>query len=195
MHHRVKNSLQQVASLLRLQMRHGNYKSLEEALEDCLARILAIASVHDLLSREDLDSVGMRSIAEFLVRHQETSLILPDRHIEFEVRGDDVHLDMTQAMQMALILNELIQNAVEHGFKKTEKGQIHINVEVKGNEVGVWVSNSGDPLPKGFQIDKTGRLGTQIVASLIQSLGGQFKMEERLGWTVAELKFQRASSE
>src|SRR6185369_10030999 len=87
MHHRVKNNLQQVASLLRLQMRHSNYKSLEEALNDSLGRILAIASVHDLLSREDLDHVGIRSVADTLVHHQQSSLMLPDRFIKFEVRG------------------------------------------------------------------------------------------------------------
>ncbi|HZH97606.1 MAG TPA: GAF domain-containing protein, partial [Fimbriimonadaceae bacterium] len=111
MHHRVKNNLQQVASLLRLQLRHSHYKSLEEALHDCLSRILAISSVHDLLSREDLDHVGVRSVAETLVQHQKNSLMMPDRHIAFEVRGDDVRLNMNQATQVALVLNELIQNA------------------------------------------------------------------------------------
>ena len=194
MHHRVKNNLQQIASLLRLQMRHGTYKSLEEALNDCLARILAIASVHDLLSREDLDHVGIRSIAEMLVQHQQSSLILPDRAILFEVRGDDVHLNMTQATQIALVLNELVQNAVEHGFKHTVSGQIHINVEEDDAAVSVWVSNNGDKLPVGFKIDD-GHLGMQIVDSLAHALNGKFKVEDRLGWTVAEVKFQRASGE
>ncbi|MEZ0325831.1 MAG: GAF domain-containing protein, partial [Fimbriimonas sp.] len=117
MHHRVKNNLQQVASLLRLQMRHGSYKSLEEALNDCLARILAIASVHDLLSRDDLDHVGVKSLADSLVHHQQSSLMLPDRSIQFQVRGEDVTLNISQATQVALVLNELILNAIEHGFK------------------------------------------------------------------------------
>lgn len=195
MHHRVKNSLQQVASLLQLQARHGSYKSLQEALDDCLSRILAIAAVHDLLSREDLDHVGIRSIAEMLVQHQETSLILPDRKIQFRVRGDDAHLNMTQATQIALILNELVQNAVEHGFKETASGEIHINVEFEDDQVGVWVSNNGDKLPPGFKLDKNANLGMQIVDSLARSLGGHFLIEDRLGWTVAEVKFVRAGVE
>ncbi|HVL40450.1 MAG TPA: sensor histidine kinase, partial [Fimbriimonadaceae bacterium] len=195
MHHRVKNNLQQVASLLRLQMRHSQYKTLEEALHDCLTRILAIASVHDLLSREDLDHVGLRSIAEALVQHQQHSLMLPDRHIGFQVRGDDVHLNMTQATQVALVLNELIQNAIEHGFEHTESGEIHVTVEERDGDIALWVSNNGDPLPGAFDPGVASHLGLQIVENLSRALGGKFKIGEVLGWTVAEVKFQRTSGE
>jgi two-component sensor histidine kinase len=195
MHHRVKNNLQQVASLLRLQMRHSTYKSLQEALNDCLSRILAIASVHDLLASEDLDHVGIRSIAEALVHHQQSSLVLPDRSILFLVRGDDVRLNMTQATQLALVLNELIQNAVEHGFEETRKGEIHVTVEDHGGEISVWVSNSGDALPEDFDPAKANSLGLQIVDNLARALGGRFRMSNIMGWTVAEVKFQRASGE
>ena len=195
MHHRVKNNLQQVASLLSLQMRHANYKSLEEALNDCLSRILAIAGVHDLLTREDLDHVGIRSIAETLVHHQQSSLMLPDRHIRFEVRGMDVTLNMTQATQLALVLNELLQNAMEHGFKVTQEGEIHINVEEKDDEISVWVSNSGDTLPEDFDPSERSNLGLKIVDNLARSLGGRYKMSNVLGWTVSEVKFPKASGE
>lgn len=195
MHHRVKNNLQQVASLLRLQMRHSSYSTLEEALNDCLARILAIAAVHDLLSREDLDHVGIRSIAENLSHHHQSSLILPDRHIGFQVRGSNPKLPISQATQMALVLNELIQNAIEHGFKETPSGEIHINVEDKEEEISVWVSNSGDPLPEDFDPTVVSHLGLKIVDNLARALGGRFKMSNVLGWTVAEVKFARATGE
>jgi two-component sensor histidine kinase len=194
MHHRVKNSLQQIASLLRLQLRHRDNKTVEETLGDCLNRILAIASVHELLSRDDLDHVGIRSVGEMLVQHQQTSLILPDRAIQFRVSGDDVHVTTTQATQVALILNELIQNAVEHGFKHAHEGEIHLNVEERDGEIAFWVSNSGDRLPEGFTL-QSGHLGMQIVDSLTHSLRGRFILEDRLGWTVAEVKFQRAGGE
>lgn len=195
MHHRVKNNLQQVASLLRLQLRHSHYKSLEEAINDTLSRILAISAVHELLSREDLDHVGMRSIAESLVQHQQHSLMKPDRTIAFQVRGDDVRLNMTQATQVALVLNELIQNAVEHGFHETPSGDIHVTIEEKEGEVALWVSNNGDRLPEGFEADKHGNLGLQIVENLSRGLGGRFKIGDILGWTVAELKFSQAGAE
>jgi len=195
MHHRVKNSLQQIASLLRLQIRHSEYKSLEVALNDVLSRILAIASVHDLLSREDLDHVGLRSISDALVQHQQASLVMPDKRITFQVRGEDVHLNMTQATQIALVLNELILNAVEHGFSTASEGEIHVNVEEKDGEVGVWVSDSGDTLPPDFDMSKSGHLGLQIVESLVRALGGRFTLRDVFGWTVAEVKFPRRSAE
>lgn len=195
MHHRVKNNLQQVASLLRLQVRHSAHLTLEQALNDCLNRILAIAAVHDLLSREDLDHVGIRSIAETLVHHHQGSLTLPDRHIGFQVRGSDINLPMTQATQFALVLNELIQNAIEHGFKVTERGEIHVTVEHNEDEVSVWVSNSGDPLPEGFDPTVASHLGLKIVDNLARALGGRFKLSDVLGWTVAEVKFPRATGE
>lgn len=195
MHHRVKNNLQQVASLLRLQVRQHHYKSLEEAINDSLARILAISAVHDLLSREDLDFVGLRSIAESLVHHLQQALILPEKSIAFDIRGEDIRLNMNQATQVSLILNELIQNAVEHGFKTADQGEVHINFETKGSEVALWVSNSGNTLPPSFDPSTHGHLGLQIVQSLVRGLGGQLRVEDRLGWTVAEVIFTRSGGE
>jgi two-component system, sensor histidine kinase PdtaS len=190
MHHRVKNNLQQIASLLRLQMRQKRVKSLEESLNDTLSRILAISSVHDLLSREDLDHVGIRNIAEALVQHQTSSLIEPERKIEFLVKGDDFRLNMAQATQVALILNELIHNAVEHGFAETQSGNIHVTIEANEAEVSLWVSNDGDQLPPDFDLSRA-NLGLQIVDNLARSLGGKFKISTIITWTVAEVKFPR----
>lgn len=195
MHHRVKNNLQQVASLLRLQLRHGEYKSLEQALNDMLGRILAIAAVHELLSRDDLDHVGLLTLAESLVQHSRESLLLPGRNITFRVRGDDVHLNTTQGTQVALILNELIQNAIEHGFVTTLEGDVHITVEDHDGEIRLWVSNNGDSLPADFDLETAGHLGTQIVDNLARALGGKFKLSEVLGWAVAEVSFMRTGGE
>lgn len=195
MHHRVKNNLQQVASLLRLQIRHGAYLSLEAALEDSLGRILAISAVHDLLSREDLDHVGLRTLVESLVQIQRESLISPDRSIRFEVRGHDVHLNTSQATQVALILNELVQNAIIHGYRHSTDGEIHVTIEDYGDDVGLWVSNQGDALPTPFDIAHHGHLGLRIVENLVRNLRGSFSIGDRLGWTVAEVTFQKASSE
>ncbi|MBS1707633.1 MAG: GAF domain-containing protein [Armatimonadetes bacterium] len=194
MHHRVKNNLQQVASLLRLQIRQSHYKSLEEALGDSLSRILAIAAVHELLSRDDLDHVSIKSIASSLGQHMQQSFMLPGKTIAFSVRGDDVYLNTTQATQIALILNEMIANAVEHGFAVTDKGEVHINIEERNGKIGVWVSNDGDPLPPDFD-PMGGQLGLQIIRSLVGALGGQYALEDRLGWTVCQVTFERQAAE
>lgn len=195
MHHRVKNNLQQVASLLRLQIRQSEDEKLEAALNGSLARILAIASVHDLLSRDDLDHVGVRSIAESLVKHQQQSFILPGKRIQFSIRGHDVPLNINDATRIGLILNELIQNAIEHGFATCDEGEVHVNIEYSEGEVGLWVSNNGDALPVGFDAETGKHLGLSIVDSLSRSLGGRFTLRDSLGWTVAELKFARVCAE
>ncbi|MCB0826058.1 MAG: GAF domain-containing protein [Armatimonadetes bacterium] len=195
MHHRVKNNLQQVASLLRLQMRQSHYKTLNDALEDSLGRILAIASVHELLSRDDLDHVSVKHIAETLVNHQQQSFLLPGKKIGFSVQGDEVYLNTTQATQIALVLNELIQNAVEHGFKESSIGTIKISVENNDDDIVVWVSNDGDQLPADFDPKTTGQLGLQIIRSLSKGLGGAFTMVERDGWTIGEVRFTRQAAE
>jgi two-component sensor histidine kinase len=195
MHHRVKNNLQQIASLLRLQIRQSHYKSLEDALGDSLARIQAIAAVHELLSRDDLDHVSIKHLAETLGAHQQQSFIMPGKTIQFSIRGEDVYLNTNQATQIALVLNEMIQNAVEHGFEHSSEGEIHITVEEDDDEIGVWVSNNGDPLPPNFDPIKGGQLGLQIIRSLSGALGGAFKIEDRLGWTVCEVKFTRQLAE
>ncbi len=195
MHHRVKNNLQQVASLLRLQLRTANYKTLEQALNDVLTRILTISAVHDLLSREDLDHVGLKSIAEALVHHHQSSLLMPNKKISFVVRGDDLKLNMNQATSVALLLNELISNAIEHGFEVCSEGEIHVTVEEKEGNVNLWVSNSGDKLPPDFDPNQSRSLGLQIVENLARSMNGTFSIRDVLGWTVSEISFPRQTGE
>lgn len=194
-HHRVKNNLQQVASLLSLQMRHGSYRSLEEAMNESLNRILAISAVHDLLSREDLDLVSVRSLVEALIHLQREALIEPGREIRFEIRGDDIHLQTSQATQIALILNELIQNAVAHGLEGLESGDVHVTLEDRRGDVEIWVSDSGGALQPGFDIGSCSHLGLKIVENLVRNLGGRFTIENRLGWTVCQVQFLRGSME
>lgn len=195
MHHRVKNNLQQIVSLLRLQLRHKHYESIEAAITDSIARILSIAAVHDLLSREDLDRVSVLVIAESLVQLMQQGVIPPDKAIRFDVRGQAIRLGMTQATQIALVLNELVLNAIEHGFETAEKGEIHITFETEGEQVKLWVANNGDPLPPDFDVAVNAHLGLQIVSNLARGLGGSFKMYDSLGWAVAELQFVNTGSD
>ena len=129
MHHRVKNNLQQVASLLRLQMHYAGQRSVEQVLTESLNRILAIASVHELLAREDLDIISVKKIAASIVQATAQSIIAPGKHIRMSIEGPDILLPSAQATSLALILNELVQNAVEHGFGDgSDEGEILIKL-------------------------------------------------------------------
>lgn len=193
MHHRVKNNLQQVASLLRLQMHYAGERSVEQVLTESLNRILAIASVHELLSREDLDIISVKKVAESIVQATLQSVISPTKHIKMSIEGPDILLPSSQATSVALILNELTQNAVEHGFGDGyDDGAIHIILHEDAHQVRLAVSNDGCPLPAGFDIKKTESLGLQIVESLVRGdLQGRFSLRTHEGQTLAEVIFSK----
>lgn len=175
MHHRVKNNLQQIVSLVRLEMRYSKYTTVEDALNDTLARILAISSVHELLSRDDLDSVSIKKVAESILHATKQSVVPPGKHISVEVEGDDCVLPLHKATSMALVLNELVQNAVEHGFSTLDDGRIAITVRQTDGEICMQVTNDGAPLPEGFTYRTSDSLGLSIVETLVRGdLHGTF---------------------
>jgi two-component sensor histidine kinase len=194
MHHRVKNSLQQIVSLLRLQLTEVGHRTVSDVINESLSRISAIANVHDLLSREDLDRVGVKDIAETLAQHHQ-QLLTVNRRIEIAVTGENFPLSMTQATQVALILNELLQNALEHGFATHDEGEIHVEVATMQDEVVLRVSNSGDRLAPDFDQQIDAHLGLKIVSNLAKAIGGRFSLEMRFNWVVAEVIFPRDLTE
>ncbi len=191
MHHRVKNNLQQVASLLRLQLHYAGERSVEQVLTESLNRILAIASVHELLSREDLDMVSVKKVAESIVAATQQSVIAPGKHIHMAIEGPDILLPSSQATAVALVLNELTQNAVEHGFGEgSDEGQIAIALAEDAHQVGLRVTNDGTPLPPNFDLKRTDSLGLQIVESLVRGdLQGRFTLANEGDTTVATVVF------
>lgn len=178
MHHRVKNNLQQIVSLVRLEMRFARYTTVEDALNDTLNRILAISNVHELLSRDDLDSVSIKKLAESLLVGTQQSVIPPGKSIRTAVEGDDFLLPLAKATSMALTLNELIQNAVEHGFKTLSEGRIIVRLSVEEGEYRIVVLNDGEPLPAGFDVRGSDSLGLSIVGTLVSGdMQGTFTLE------------------
>src|SRR5207249_1359723 len=90
-------------------------RTAEEALTDTLNRILAIAAVHELLSRDDLDTVSCKKVAEQILTMTKQSVVPPGKSVFTRVEGPDIRLPLSHATSLALVVNELVQNAVEHG--------------------------------------------------------------------------------
>jgi two-component sensor histidine kinase len=129
-HHRVKNNLQTVASLLRLQARRlGDHPQAVAALEGSVRRITSIALVHETLTEEFEGAVDMADVARRVVRMLEGSLGREDVHIELHTAS--VRVDAAVATPLAVVLNELIQNAIEHGLGD---GQGTVTVELHGGD-------------------------------------------------------------
>ena len=191
MHHRVKNNLQTIASLLRLQMQYAEFHSTEQALQESINRILSIAAVHEVLSREELDRVSIKKVAENILTATRQSLVPPEKHVKTSLSGPDILLPPSKATSVALILNELIQNAVEHGFKEIDKGEVKLRLSQDDREVTLEVLNDGTPLPEDFDLHSSRNLGLQIVESLVRDdLHGKFTLESN-GHITATVVFPR----
>jgi two-component sensor histidine kinase len=188
MHHRVKNSLQQVVSLLRLELSEAGHRTVEQVINDSLARILAIANVHDLLSREDLDRVGILDLANTLVQHNR-SMVHQSKDIQILLKGENFALSVQQATQVALMLNEMLQNAIEHGFADFSAGSIDVEILRDQDDAIIRVKNDGKKLPEDFDSVIDAHLGLKIIGNLAKAVGGRFCLEMRFGRVTAEVIF------
>lgn len=178
MHHRVKNNLQTIASLLRLQMHYAKSNSVETVLQESINRILSIASVHEVLSQEEMDNVNIKKVAENILAATSQSLLSSEKQVETSLSGPDILLPPAKATSVALILNELIQNAFKHGFKTLDKGNVAVKFSEDEREIEIAVINDGTPLPKGFDLRQNRNLGLQIVESLVRDdLHGRFSLK------------------
>jgi two-component sensor histidine kinase len=183
-HHRVKNNLQTIASLLRLQGRRVHSEEAKGALQESVLRISSIALVHETLSEDPSDVAEFGEIARRIGRMVREGLVLPGRDIEIKVTGSAGHLGADLATPLAVTLTELLQNAVEHAFPDDRDGTVAVELSRTPREVGMVVWDDGVGVPAGAL--EGSRLGLQIVRSLIAELGGTIEIASN-GGTRAEI--------
>jgi two-component sensor histidine kinase len=186
-HHRVKNNLQTISSLLRLQGRRLGTSEARTAIEESVRRIRSIALVHEILSREAGDDVPFVDIVQPVVNMVETSMISPEHPIRFDVRGDGGVLPAGAATSLAVVLNELLQNAVDHAYPRAldltgAPGRVLVEIERNGAFLDLQVTDDGVGLPEGFDIDSVTGLGLSIVRTLVTSdLSGEIEVRKGAG--------------
>ncbi|MFT4082648.1 MAG: histidine kinase N-terminal domain-containing protein [Nocardioides sp.] len=176
-HHRVKNNLQTVAALLRMQARRIGSGVEREALDEAVRRVGSIALVHEILSQQAVtETVAFDEIADRL-----GSMVGDMSALGVEVRvrrlGSFGELLSDIATPLAMVLTELLQNAVEHGFAGRRVGQIAVEVARPPGHLVVSVEDNGNGLPEGFDLDGHSSLGLSIVRTLVESeLGGRLQL-------------------
>jgi len=181
-HHRVKNNLQPISSLLRLQGRRTDSPAARYAIEESVRRISSIALVHETLSREAGEDVPFVEIIRPLVRMVEEAVSSPERNIRFEVVGEVGTLQPAIVTPMAVVLTELLQNAVDHAYPEgtdTDGAghQVRVELAEAEGELTVRVVDDGVGLPDEFSVDKVSGLGLSIVRALVTSdLNGTIDM-------------------
>ena len=181
-HHRVKNNLQTVASLLRIQGRRLTSEEAKAALAESERRIRSIALVHETLSQDAGDAVDFDRVAERVVRMVEEGLAGPGVSISLEGAWGEIPADVATPMSVALV--ELLQNSVDHAFDG-RNGIVAVRLLRGESEITVEVRDDGDGLPDGFALEEQTGLGLSIVRALIEGdLGGRISMETAGGTRV-----------
>ena len=179
-HHRVKNNLQTISSLLRLQSRRLTNNEAKAAVNESVRRIRTIALVHETLSREAGDDVAFIEIVRPLIRLAEEGLQSPDRPVRFVVRGDGGKLPATVATPLSVVLTELLQNAVDHGFPEgSSGGTVVVVLANDGKELKIDVFDDGLGVAPDFHIENATGLGLVIVRTLVTTeLAGKISMRQ-----------------
>ena len=177
-HHRVKNNLQTISSLLRLQGRRLVSAEAKAAVAESVRRIRTIALVHETLSREAGDDVAFIEIVRPLLRLAEEGLQSPDRPVRFTVQGDGGRLPATIATPLSVVLTELLQNAIDHGFPEgSHGGDVVVALRNDATTLSIAVINDGVALDPAFELNKATGLGLSIVRTLVTTeLAGTISM-------------------
>lgn len=179
-HHRVKNNLQTISSLLRLQGRRLSSDEAKAAIADSVRRIRTIALVHETLSREPGEDVAFVEILRPLIQLSQESLQSSDRPVRFEVRGDAGRLPATIATPLSVVILELLQNVVDHAFgDKRRDGVVRVFLvrDPDDDALHLRVIDNGVGVDERFDISQATGLGLSIVRTLVTTeLGGTISM-------------------
>jgi len=184
LHHRVKNNLQVIMSLLEMQANASPHPQALSSLIEARNRVDAIASMHELLYRsESLSEVDLSSYARRLAEHV-VSFYEKDSRVNVSVVGDGIKLELARAVPLGLLLNELFSNACKHAFPNGTEGRLEIRLNHADGEIQIQVKDTGPGLPPGLNHRASTTLGLQLVHMLAEQVGGAVFFECAGGTTV-----------
>jgi PAS domain S-box-containing protein len=182
-HHRVKNNLQIVSSLLNLQIEHVADAATRSLFLDSQSRIASMALIHEKLYQSaDLGRIAFAEYVRELLENLVGSLRRPGRGIQFRADTEDLHLGLDTAIPCGLLINELVSNAYKHAFPDGRPGMIELRLarEPAGGLV-LEVADTGCGLPAGLDLRQTRTLGLQLVHTLVQQLRGTIEVRRGAG--------------
>lgn len=191
LHHRVKNNLQTVASLLSLGLRHATTQEARQVLEESKLRIQSIAAVHDLLSQDDVGLTTVAEVARKVAEIVEIQAAAPGRRVHITMQGERLRLATQQATTLAIALNELLTNTLRHAFAGRKEGHVGIAYRAMGRLIELTVTDDGNGLPPDFDPTRHRGLGLSIVEALTrQDLRGELALRPNEGGgTTVTLRF------
>ena len=193
-HHRVKNNMQIISSILNLQSRRIKDKEALEMFRDSQNRIRSMSLIHENLYRaRDLARIDSVEYVKSLARHLFSIYRVSSAAVKLNMDIGDVFLDINTAIPCGLIINELISNSLKHAFPDGRAGEISVSMRpVKGSEIELVVSDNGIGLPEDLDFRKAETLGLQLVSTLVEQIGGTMELE-REGGTTVKIRFVRTN--
>ena len=183
-HHRVKNNLQIISSLLDLRIIREDNQHVIDVFQDTRSKIQTMALIHSqLYESERFDRINMGNYVQNLVNYLSSIFVDSDVEITHVIEYTDVCLSINQAIPCALVLNELISNAFKHAFKGRKKGRVEISLMMKDhNKIVLTVKDNGIGIPEEIDILKTDSLGLKLMRNTVQDqLMGKIHFESGAG--------------
>lgn len=194
-HHRVKNNLQVISSMLKLQARHAGGKELEDLFVEGQNRVKTMALIHENLYRsEEMASVSFKSFINDMARGLFRAFVVDPYRISFVTEVEDVRLNMDTSVPVGLIVNELLSNSIIHAFPGERTGEIRLSLRaLESGEFELSVSDNGEGMPPGFDLRKPASLGMSLVKNLAEEqLNGRIKLSAA-GKTEFVVRFRELS--
>ncbi len=177
-HHRVKNNLQTIAGILRMQARRAENETARQDLTAAVNRVLSMSVIHEFLSQDEHRPINIRDVCQRIAHQVRQVAGDPSQEIEIQIKGPTIRLPAGQATPVAMVINELMLNAIEHGLSGYPRGYITITLRDLGDSVEVTIQNSGRELPPNFDPQQSRNLGLQIVHTLVtDDLKGELSIE------------------
>lgn len=191
-HHRVKNNLQTVVSLLESQSSYLENDALM-AVQSSQHRVYAMSLIHQKLYRtESPETISMSAYLPELINYLSDSFNIRQR-IRFQLQIDEIELDVSQAIPLGLIFNEAITNSIKYAFPSQDKNDIIITMKtLRDNYIELIISDNGNGLPDGFQTNGSDTLGLKLMKGLTEDIGGTLQIESK-GGTQISVIFQRTA--
>lgn len=193
-HHRVKNNLQMLISITSMQARRAQTEEARQLLHDTTNRIMSIAVIHEALSLGEDQILDLRAVIERVISQVQAGVLQPQGQVHIVLaQADPVMLPTAKATVCALVLNELLLNALEHGFDTHTTGRIEVQLADRDGIIELAVSDNGRGLPSQFSLDQKSSLGLDIISTLVQEdLRGTFELIPQIGaGTQAIVRFPR----
>lgn len=185
LHHRVKNNMQVMLSLLRLQTRKIEDKKMTEIMKTWQNRLRSIALVHEkLYESESLERIDFGSYIQKLITSLFHIFEVKESSIQLDMNVGSISLDINNAIPLGLVINELISNALKHAFPEDRKGKIRLDFHKNDkNSYSLIIKDDGVGLPKNIKFQNPQTLGIQLVNDLIDQIEGSIKVSRRGGTT------------